>query len=75
MHAKPEQADRVKERLTRLPGVEVHAASDSGKLVVTIESERDRDTADTFERISRTKDVLSAALVYHQIETDPDMEA
>jgi nitrate reductase NapD len=57
-----------------MPGIEVHAASPEGKLIVTIETESDRETVAAYERISRTDGVLSAAMVYHQIESEPDQE-
>jgi len=30
--------------------------------------------ADTFEAINRTDDVMSASMVFHQTESDPDKE-
>ena len=60
--------------LASTAGVEVHAASDEGKLIITIESSGDRETADTFEAISKMDHVMSASMVYHQTESDPESE-
>ena len=58
--------------LASIAGVEVHAVSDEGKLIVTIESPGDRETADTFEAISEMDHVMSTSMVYHQTESEPE---
>nr|WP_326530444.1 chaperone NapD [Rhodoferax sp.] len=74
VNAKVGQALAVQALLAQQAGVEIHATSPEGKLIVTIETESDRDTVAAYERISRTDGVLSAAMVYHQIESEPDQE-
>jgi nitrate reductase NapD len=74
VNAQDGQALAVQGLLTQQAGVEIHAISPEGKLIVTIETESDRDTIAAYERISRTDGVLSAAMVYHQIESEPDQE-
>lgn len=69
------QAPALRTCLQSIAGVEVHAATAQGKFVITIETETDGETADTFERINRLDGVLSIAMVYHQFESDPDKEA
>ena len=73
VHASPDKIDTVRTQLEQIPGVEVHAASAEGKMVVTIEKPGDRETADIFEEISRNPGILSTAMVYHHFE--PDTEA
>lgn len=75
VHAKPTRISSVRGGLEQIPGVEIHAASDDGKLVVTIETGTDGETAGTFQRINALDGVMSAAMVYHQFESDPDKEA
>ncbi len=72
VHAKPGAAGLVRTGLGALEGVEVHAVSDEGKLIVTIEAGDDRITTATFESIGQMAGVLSVALVYHQTESDPE---
>lgn len=68
VHARPESAEAVRARLMQIPGVEVHAVSPDGRLVVTVENADDREMADTFERVQALPDVLSASLIYHHTE-------
>ena len=74
VHAKPGTAEVVRAMLTAMAGVEIHAVSDEGKLIVTIEADGDRATADTYESIGQMDNVMSIAMVYHQTESDPDKE-
>ena len=74
VNARNGQALSVQALLTQQAGVEIHAASPEGKLIVTIETESDRETIAAYERIAQTDGVLSAAMVYHQIESEPDQE-
>lgn len=73
VHASPDKLDKVRALLESIPGVEVHAASAEGKMVVTIEKPGDREITDLFDEISKTSGVLSTAMVYHHFE--PDIEA
>ncbi len=75
VHAKPTALSSVRGSLEQIPGVEIHAATDDGKLVVTIETETDGETASTFDRINTMDGAMSAAMVVHQFESDPQKEA
>ena len=68
VHALPAKVDEVRARLLQLPGIEVHAVSPEGRLVVTLENADDREMADTFGRVQALPDVLSASLIYHHSE-------
>jgi nitrate reductase NapD len=74
VHARPGHAEVVRRALAAIAGVEIHAVSDEGKLIVTIESPGDRETADTFTAISQMDHVMSTSMVYHQTESDPEAE-
>ena len=65
----------VSGQLLALAGVEVHAVAEDGRMIVTIEAASDGATVDIFEAIRLMPGVLSASLVYHQYESDPDEEA
>jgi nitrate reductase NapD len=73
--ARPECVSEVRLALMTLAGVEVHAAAEDGRMIVTIESADEGATVASFEAIRQLPGVLSASLVYHQYETDPDEEA
>ena len=66
---------QVQDDLATLNGVEVHAATEEGRLIVTIEAGSDKDVANMFEVINHLPGVLSVSMVYHQYESDPDEEA
>lgn len=74
VHPRPGEAEAVRSRLTALPGVEVHAVGEDGRMVITVETESDGAMADAFASIHTTDGVMSAAMVYHQTESDPDKE-
>lgn len=75
VNALPDQIRQVQDDLAVLDGVEVHAATEEGRLIVTIEADSDKAVADMFALINHLPGVLSVAMVYHQYETDPDEEA
>jgi periplasmic nitrate reductase NapD len=68
VHAAPARLDEVRRTLSALPGVEVHAASPAGKLIVTIEADSSADGMSLLGSIHRLDGVLSAALVYQHHE-------
>ena len=74
IHARPGELAVVEAGLATLAGVEVHAISDEGKLIVSIETEDDASNVATYERIGQLDGVMSAAMVYHQTESEPDKE-
>ncbi len=75
VNARPEKLVQVQECLLALSGVEVHAATEDGRLIVTIEADSDQAVANMFAEINQQPGVLSVAMVYHQCESDPDEEA
>lgn len=74
VHARPGCAPAVRARLEVLDGVEVHAESPDGRLIVTLEAENDSAVIRTYEIIGQLDDVLSAAMVYNQTESEPEKE-
>jgi nitrate reductase NapD len=75
VNARSDLLPLVQENLAALNGVEVHAATEEGRLIVTIEADSDQAVANMFEEINHLPGVLSASMVYHQYESDPDEEA
>lgn len=73
--ARPEALPRVQLALGALPGVEIHTATAAGKLIVTVETDGDADTTESFGRIAAVPGVMSVAMVYHQFEANPEQEA
>lgn len=72
VHTRPGNVEDVKGRLADLPGVEVHAATEEGRVVVTVEDTPERLAIDTISDIFQTEGVINASLVY-QYTDDEDL--
>lgn len=70
VHAAPGAADSVAAALGELPGVEVHARADDGRLVVTATDIEGRFASDSLMAMQQISGVVSAALVYHASEPE-----
>jgi periplasmic nitrate reductase NapD len=70
----PDRVEAVVAGLKLLAGVEVAAVSPEGKIIITIETEGDRETVQMYESISLMDGVMSASMVYHQKENEPEVE-
>jgi len=64
----------VRMTLEEMAGVEVHAVSSDGRILITLECPGDGEAAEAFEAVRRTTGVLSAALVYMHTEENPNQE-
>jgi nitrate reductase NapD len=74
VHAKPGADALFRTQIATLDGVELHAVAGDGRMIVTMESVDDAAIRITYEAIERLDGVLSVAMVYHQVESDPDRE-
>lgn len=72
VHTRPGNVEEVKDRLAALPGVEVHAATEEGRVVVTVEDIPERLAIETISDIFQTEGVINASLVY-QYTDDEDL--
>jgi nitrate reductase NapD len=64
----PKNLPDVQAQLDALSGVEIHAATSEGRLVVTVEKEDSSTMADAFVQIQNLNHVISASLVYQHNE-------
>ena len=74
VYAKSEHEQALRALLSQVPGVEVHASTDDGKMIITIETESDRTAVNIYEDIERMEGVLSIAMIFQQTESHPDQE-
>lgn len=74
VYAKSEHDQALRTLLSQIPGVEVHASTDDGKMIITIETESDRTAVTIYEDIERMEGVLSVAMIFQQTESHPDQE-
>ncbi|HYD68884.1 chaperone NapD [Azospirillum sp.] len=68
VHARPEAVPAVSRTAASLAGVEVHAATDGGKLVITLETEDEQTIVSHLNTLSLLDGVLAATLVFHHVE-------
>lgn len=69
VHAAAKRCARIAGQIAQLPGAEVHAVSDKGKLVVTLEAPASETISSLVSNIQHMDGVLSAALVYQCADT------
>lgn len=74
VYAAPGQVDLVETGLAQIIGVELHASSPEGKIIVTIESADEAASIEIYERIGQLDGVMSMAMAYQQTESEPDKE-
>ncbi|WP_394174325.1 chaperone NapD [Thalassotalea litorea] len=60
----------VKQHITTLPGGEVHAQSETGKIVFTLEASTHNQIARDMDVLKDLQGVLSLAPVYHQYTSE-----
>lgn len=70
----PDQVESVVAALKQRESVEVAAVSPEGKIIITIETEDDGATIQCYESITLMDGVMSASMVFHQKESDPEVE-
>jgi periplasmic nitrate reductase NapD len=70
VQAKPDRLAEVETAISALAGCEIHGRDPKGKLVVVVEAASDGAIGGTLNRIAMTEGVLSAALVFHAINSE-----
>ncbi|WP_417822166.1 chaperone NapD [Terasakiella sp.] len=73
-HVAEGQMAAVRAALDELDGVEVHAETEDGRLVITIEDTEDCLAAEMITKVDRTPGVMNSSLVYHQFESQDSLE-
>lgn len=68
VHSHPHKTAFVKGRLEILPGVEVHAVIENGRIVITVEEDDGNEMTDIIMQLHNVDGVLSAAMIYHHYE-------
>ena len=65
IHTHPQDSSALQGKLTDLPGVDVHAAMDDGRIIITIEDTPENVPSETLMNVQNMQGVLSAAMVYN----------
>ncbi|WP_043518037.1 chaperone NapD [Achromobacter arsenitoxydans] len=69
VHATPRRLSDVRLAVLAIAGAEIHGASDTGKLVVTLEARSTDDMMARISEIQRLDGVLASALVYQHSDS------
>ncbi|NLH82640.1 MAG: chaperone NapD [Phyllobacteriaceae bacterium] len=70
--AVPGTVEAVSAALAALPGVDVHAATDDGRLVVTATDVDGLHASDALMAMNQIAGVITTSLVYHACEPDEE---
>jgi len=68
IHTKPENINPVSSALENIKGVELHAASDLGKLIVTLDHPDRAYCSDTLMGFHNIPGVINSSLIYEYFE-------
>jgi len=74
LHTRADDLGEVKRALAGVPGVEIHAVTDEGRMVITIEGDDARQMGDTLASLHDVKGVLCAAMIYQYCEPELTQE-
>ncbi len=74
VHCDTASKEAAKAMIEALPGAEVHAIDQRGKLIVVIEANSEAETLAHIDRINEIEGVYSTALVYHHSESAQSLE-
>ncbi|MBL8483558.1 MAG: chaperone NapD [Rhodocyclaceae bacterium] len=72
VRARPERLPELRAAFAAIPGVEIHAASDDGRVIVTVEDGPEHTVEDSMLAVHTAPGVLSATLVYQYAGSDAD---
>lgn len=72
VQAWPERIPALLPELNSLQGVEVHQSDPKGKIILTVEAPSDRRLLAAISEIESAQGVVTASLVYHEIEDADD---
>ncbi len=68
----PDKREATEARMLEIPGLEIHGASEEGKLVITVQTDSYRETGDAITRLQNVKGILSISMIYQHAEAIED---
>jgi nitrate reductase NapD len=74
VYAKPTQEAALQTQLAMLDGVQVHAQTEDGRFIVTLECADDVQAIDLYKTIEHLPGALSVAMIFQQTEFNPEQE-
>ena len=74
IHAAPGRRNVVEQGLRAVSGVEIHAVTEEGRFVVTLDDNDAKRIADTMSQLHTLDGVLTAAMVYQYSENEVEAD-
>lgn len=74
IHSRPDCVSSIIERIGSIDGAEIHGGADTGKLIVTLETETESQVVERINAIQLLEGVLAATLVFHHFEPVQERE-
>jgi len=74
VHSHPERVPAIMESIVSIEGAEVHGGADTGKLIVTLETDTESQVVERINAIQLLEGVLAATLVFHHFEPVQERE-
>ncbi len=74
LYVAPECLEEACQALTAMPGVEIHARTEEGKVIVTLEDSDVQSAADSYAALHNVVGVASVAMVYQYSDSDLETE-
>lgn len=74
VHSRPDRVQSILEALRTIEGAEVHGGADTGKLIVTLETDTENQVVERINTIQLLDGVLAATLVFHHFEPAQERE-
>ncbi len=72
VHVVPQRLEEVRQTLLAMPGVEIHAESAEGKLIVVLEDDDLKAAADKYVALHGIAGVASVAMVYQYSDEESE---
>ncbi|MBD2749660.1 chaperone NapD [Microvirga sp. BT688] len=74
VHSRPDRVQSIIESIGSIEGAEVHGGADTGKLIVTLETDTESQVVERINAIQLLDGVLAATLVFHHFEPVQERE-
>jgi nitrate reductase NapD len=74
VHSRPDKVSAIVDSLASIEGAEVHGGADTGKLIVTLETQTESQVVERINAIQLLDGVLAATLVFHHFEPVQERE-
>lgn len=75
LHARQNKKNTIQSQLLLQAGLEVHAVTEEGRMVLTIENPSRKELANCIMDLHKIDGVLSVAMIYQYSDSDSDDEA